>query len=278
MQEFELNPYWEDRALSALESIVELEFNQQAFSDFMRNYLRADAQSIGFVGDFVLATCLLANQHKLKKESKFTSYISVTPEVWDVFKYGVSFAQDLLRDVKFEFEENQRGDASFFHKSIASLLIEAALDQGSDSRIKFKNDASEFTLFTDQRNLCITFNIDGQLDPGAQTLTTAFLYWMEPEGVSSSAEKTYSNYVSSRYCAGLERLDDYKRFDQFELVKRIVSFYCGLRSVSPLTIEFDPRDDSPWPLVLATLTAESDWLQIRVNPYDPVYPENWSDF
>ncbi len=278
MQEFELKPYWEDRALNALESMVDLEFDQQAFSDFMQNLLRSDAQSITFVGDFVLAICLMAKPDHTSTTSKFYSYCSANPGVWDVFKFGVSFAQELFREVKFEFEENQRGDAHLLHKAIAALLIEAALDEEYDSKIKFRNDASELTLLSDSRSLCVNFSIDGQLDSGAQTLTTAFLYWMEPGGVSDSREKTYSNFVSSRYCSGLEVLYDFRRFEQLELVSRIVSFYCGFRSVSPLVVEFDPRDDSPWPLVLSTLAAQTHWLQILVNPNDPVYPDNWSDY
>jgi hypothetical protein len=278
MPESRFTSDWEERALYALESMVDLELEYESFSEFMRIQLRSDAESLSFLGDFILATCLLSDHNRTNAMPQFDAYCSSNPGIWDVFKHGVSFAQDVMRDVDFSVEENHHGDASLLHKAIAGMLIETLLSEERDARIRFSNEASELTLISDGSNLCLVFSLDGELDGGAQTLTTAFLNWMKPKDDSSARDSNYSNFVSGKYCAGLEVLYEFRRIEKLEVSRRITAFYRMFRSVSPLTIEFETKSDSPWYQVLNALDAQSQWLQMRVKPVHSVHPQNWSDF
>lgn len=278
MQQFDFPSSWDDRAFNAIYSLVDLELDHTQFENFFNETLRAHDGSLSFVGDLVLAACLMIDSDVRRQLPKFSEYCDATPQVWDVFKHSVSYAQQVMSEFDLRYTENEHSLAGSIHKAIAALLFEAFLELDTPSRITFKNEASEFTLLSDGRSLCVTFNLDGHRDGGAATLTTMFLQMLNHQSGSDWTNKQYSNFVSERYCAGLEVLMNFKELDTEDLLGRLIGFYTGFRSIGPLDIEFLPEYESPWHFVLNSLASQQGWLQLRINPSQGQYPKNWSDF
>lgn len=277
MSQFTFPSSWDGRAFDAMSYMVDLELEHDQFEGFFEETIE-NQSSLGFVGELVLASCFMFDSDALRQLPKFSEYCDSTSEVWNVLKHSVSYAQKVMKNYDLLFTGNDRSPAGALHKALAALLFGAVLDLEHSSRLSLKNDASEFTLTSDGTNLCVTFNLDGYRDGGAATLTTVFLQMANNQIDSEWTSQRYSNFVSERYCAGLEVLSNFKELDQYELLHRLTAFYSVFRSVGPLDIEFLPDYESPWNFVLNSLAEQQNWLQVRINPGQGKYPENLSDF
>lgn len=278
MHSFDFPRQWDERAKDAISSIVDLELDHQNFDEFFDSFLVSHRDNLPFVGDLIIAISLMVNTDFRNKLPNFSEYCDSNPEVWDVLKYGISYAQKVMRENDLDVYENHVSQAAALHKAIAAILVEGFVQLDLPSRITFRNSASEFTLFTNGRDLCVSYNLDGQKDGGAATLTTTFLQAFAQQPQESWVNANSSNYVSERYCAGLEVLHNYKELDTEEITGSLIGFYSMFRSIGSLDIEFLPEVDSPWNFVLASLASQQDWLQMRINPGKGRFLENSSDF
>jgi hypothetical protein len=250
MTELSFPDDWDDRSITYLGAFRSLDDVER------RKLLRDTFETDGykFFSGIALALAMLYTNDKTR----------MTPSLaYDASNYGdlpKLAAIEALSIAEDGFDRDNRGPLNTLHKQICFLLFEAVLEMKSVRKLVLKNKASTFTVIADRRSVCVSFEINGHMDGGAQTLASMATSWLAIRGFDDEAPKVQiGRFVTSKHSSAFATYSNVGPEYRAQMWDALVKQYQLFRSIGPLKISIDLEPDSAWNLVVKGLRPLNEY-------------------